>query len=297
MAITVKQLGPGFFAELRGVDISKDLPQSDIEAIHDALMEHGVLCLPGQEVTDDQQKAFCARFGPLEPNLRDPTENVAPLGNVDRDGNMRDPEGEQARFLRANQQWHSDSTYFASPAAISFLSGRIVAPKGGETQFGDFRAAYDALPEARKAFLDKMVCVHDIQNSRRRAGRELDETERLAWPPVHHAVIRRHEVTGRKALYLGSQAGCFLGMSVEDSRKLIDELIAYATQDRFVYTHRWTQYDMLIWDDRRVVHRGRPWDEKNHKRDIRRSTLAGSGPTAMYGQPIDEYARAHPEAA
>jgi len=289
MALSVKRLGRTFFAEVRGVDISRELADDTHRAIHAALLDHGVLYFPGQQVTDAQQEVFSRWYGTLEVTFEDPKLFTAHLSNVYADGSIREPGSRKSTFLRANQLWHSDSTMFQAPARISFLSAHAVAPVGGETQWADMQAAWEALPERRRQELDGLVVEHDFQKSRRVAQYEFDEAERRRWPPLLHPLVRVHEETGRKALYVGSQATRVIGWPLERGRALIGELLEFATQDRFVHTHRWSVHDFMIWDNRRVNHRGRPWDEEKFPRDLRRTTVKGEIPTMHDGAPVNEY--------
>lgn len=289
MPISVKRLGQTFFAEVRGVDISQALDDADYRAINDALLEHAVLYFPGQPVTDAQQEVFSRWYGSLEVTFEDAKLFTAHLSNLYNDGRIREADSRKSTFLRANQLWHSDSTMFQAPARISFLSAHSVAPVGGETQWADMRSAWEALPERRKQELDGLILEHDFQQSRRATGHEFDEEDRKRWPPLLHPLVRIHEETGRKGLYVGSQATRVVGWPLEKGQALIKELLEFATQDRFVYTHGWSLHDFMIWDNRRVNHRGRPWDEKQYPRDLRRTTVKGEIPTMVDGVPVNEH--------
>jgi len=289
MTLSVKRLGQTFFAEVKGVKISQVLDDEIHRAIHDALLEHGVLYFPEQEVTDAQQEGFSRWYGTLEVTFEDPKLYTAHLSNVYNDGSIRELDSRKSTFLRANQLWHSDSTMFQAPARISFLSAHAVAPEGGETQWADMRAAWEALPESRQKELEGLIIEHDFQQSRRVTGHEFDEEDRTRWPPLFHPLVRVHEETGCKTVYLGSQATRVLGWPLEAGRSLIKELLDFATQDRFIYTHRWSVHDFMMWDNRRVNHRGRPWDEEKYPRDLRRTTVKGEIPTMQDGVPVNEY--------
>ena len=289
MTLSVKRLGQTFFAEVRGIDIKQQLDEADYHDINDALLEHGVLYFPEQPVTDAQQEMFSRWYGPLEVTFEDAKLFTAHLSNIYNDGRIREADSRKSTFLRANQLWHSDSTMFQAPARISFLSAHAVAPVGGETQWADLRAAWEALPEARRKELDGLVIEHDFQQSRRATGHEFDEEERSRWPPLLHPLVRVHEETGRKALYVGSQATRVVGWPLEEGKALIRELLEFATQERFIHTHKWSVHDFMMWDNRRVNHRGRPWDEEKYPRDLRRTTVKGEIPTMRDGMPVNEY--------
>ena len=297
MALQIKQLAQTFCGEVRGVDLAAISDESEYKAIHAALLEYGVLVFPEQPLTDAEQERFSKWYGPLEVTFEDDKFYVAHLSNVDADGGVRDPNSRKSTFLRANQQWHSDSTVFQAPARISFLSAHAVTPEGGETQWCDMRAAWEALPESRQAELRYLILEHDFQNSRIKAGHKFDEEQRKRWPPIMHPLVRYHEKTGRPALYVGSQATHVVGWPVKKGQELIDELIAFATQEQFVYTHTWHVNDFIIWDNQRVNHRGKPWDETKYLRDLRRTTVKGEIPTMIDDSPVNEYEVARQAAA
>lgn len=289
MALTVKKLGRTFFAEVTGVDLANIAGNDVYHEILGALLEYGVLLFPEQPLTDQQQEDFSKWYGPLEVTFEDDKFFVAHLSNVETDGGIRDPGSRKSTFLRANQQWHSDSTVFQAPARYSFLSAHEVTPVGGETEWADMQSAWEALPEERQRQLEALILEHDFQNSRIKAGHKFDEEQRKRWPPLKHPLVRHHERTGRRALYVGSQATHVVGWPVDKGEKLIHELIEFATQDRFIYTHKWSVNDLVIWDNQRVNHRGRPWDETKYMRDLRRTTVKGIIPTMMDDRPVNEY--------
>jgi len=289
--MNVERLGTTFFAKVTGVDLTGALDDDAYDAINRALLDHAVLWLPEQPISDEQQDAFSAHYGPLEEAFYNPEDTIARLSNVNPDGTLRDPDSRQATFLRANQLWHSDSTLFQTPARISFLSARAVPPEGGETEWADLEAAWNDLPDARKRKLDGLILEHDFQNSRRKMGHTLSDTDRERWPPLPHPLVRVHEETGRKALYVGSQATHVVGWPLDEGEALVEELYDHVSQDKYVHTHRWTVGDLVIWDNRRVNHRGRPWDEAKFARALHRTTVRGRGPTMENGQAVNEYER------
>jgi alpha-ketoglutarate-dependent 2,4-dichlorophenoxyacetate dioxygenase len=297
MTIEITRKGPTLFAEVQGVDLKQSLDDESFAILHQALLEHAVLHFPDQHLDDAQQEAFSRRFGPLEVTFEDDKAYTARLGNIDYDGSRRRPEDRISSFLRANQQWHSDSTFFQSPARISFLTAHVVPAEGGETQWADMHAAWHALPEQRQQELDGLIVEHDFQKSRIKAGHEFDEEQRRRWPPVLHPLVRIHEETGEKALYVGSQAMRVIGWTEDDSEALFQELLQHATRDQFVHTHQWRVGDLVMWDNRRVNHRGRSWDEEQYVRDIRRTTVKGAIPTVINGEPVNEFEYARSSAA
>lgn len=297
MTIEITRKGPTLFAEVHGVDLKQSPDDESFAILHQALLEHAVLYFPDQHLDDAQQEAFSRRFGPLEVTFEDDKAYTARLGNIDYDGSRRRPEDRISSFLRANQQWHSDSTFFQSPARVSFLNAHVVPPVGGETEWADMRAAWRALPEQRQQELDGLIVEHDFQKSRIRAGHKFDEEQRRRWPPVLHPLVRVHEDTGEKALYVGSQAMRVIGWSEEESEALFQELLELAARDQFVHTHHWRAGDLVMWDNRRVNHRGRPWDEEKYVRDVRRTTVKGEIPTVLDGVPVNEFDYARSNAA
>ena len=268
-----------FGVEVRGIGLI-DAASSDsvYRAARDAFEEHSVLLFREQDVTDDVQAAFSRAFGPLE-RVKIGSVGVGTfysrLHNIAADGNLVPPTHQQALTARANQLWHTDSSFKRLPARASLLYARSIPPIGGHTEFADERAAYDALPEETKRRLDSLVAEHSIFNSRARLGfTNFSDEERQGMPPVPQVVVRTIPESGRKSLYLASHAGRILGMSEDDGRALIDGLVTHATQRQFVYTHRWRVHDLVIWDNRCTMHRGTDFDDLRWKRDMQRATVS-----------------------
>jgi alpha-ketoglutarate-dependent 2,4-dichlorophenoxyacetate dioxygenase len=182
-------------------------------------------------------------------------------------------------FNLGNQLWHSDSSFRAIPAKYSLLSGRIVVDKGGNTEFADMRAAYDALDDETKDEIEDLVCEHSLMYSRGLLGfSELTAEERAMFAPVRQRLVRTHPVSGRKSLYLASHAGTIVDWPVPEARAFLRDLTEHATQPQFVHVHKWRQYDLVMWDNRQMMHRVRRFDE-TLVRDMRRTTVAGDAPT------------------
>lgn len=279
MPITVRPLTPVFGAEITGVNLREPLDDADFAAIRDTFHERAVVAFPDQHLDDDQQTRFSERFGALERSIAD-TISVNPvvyhLANVDDDGKFLEPDDPRRSILEGNKTWHTDSSFKVVPAMASILSAREVPPEGGETEYADMRAAYDALDDDRKRDLEGAIGLHSFEYSQGQLGTEAltgDELEAL--PPVEHPVLRVHPATGRKALYIGRHASHIVGRPIEESRALLGEMLEFATQDRFTYRHPWRVGDLVMWDNRSVLHRGRPWDESRHRRVMHRTTLAG----------------------
>ena len=283
MDIRVRPLHPHLGAAVTGVDLARPLPPEVFAAIEAAFNRHAVLVFPGQPLSDDQQIEFSRLFGPLETSpeyagskkSRLNRPEIADISNLDPEGRVMSAEDKRLLFNRGNQLWHTDSSFKYVPARCSLLSAREIPPTGGETEFADMRAAYDALPEETKRRIDGLVVEHSIFRSRSLIGfSEFNEEIRRALPPVPQLLVRRHPGSGRKTLYLASHASHIVGWPVEEGRKLIEELTAFATEPRFVYQHRWTVGDLVLWDDRCTMHRGRPYDDTRHRRDMHRTTVS-----------------------
>ncbi|HEY0526446.1 MAG TPA: TauD/TfdA family dioxygenase [Stellaceae bacterium] len=280
MALRVTPLHPHIGAEIVGVDLTRPMPADVFAEIEAAFNRHAVLVFPDQPLTDERQIAFSRHFGPLEvtPNYAGDKlrirADVADISNLDHEGRVLSADDRRRVFNLGNQLWHTDSSFKRVPAKCSLLSAREIPPTGGETEFADMRAAYDALSEERKRQLDGLVAEHSIYYSRSRIGfGNFNDDISRQLPPVPQLLVRRHPGSGRKNLYLASHASHVIGWPVEQGRALIDELIAFATQPRFVYSHRWRVGDLVMWDNRCTMHRGRPYDE-TCRRVMHRTTVS-----------------------
>ena len=286
MALQTRPLQSCFGVELVGVDVRKvdDAMFAEIVA---AFEEHSVLLFRGQQIGDEEQIAFTRRFGPLETTIRtiNSVAKVAPeisyLANVDAEDQLI-PKGDKRNLFNAgNQMWHSDSSFKRVPAHASLLAAREVPPEGGETEFASMRVGYERLPEATKQFLEGKVAIHSFVYSRGLVSDGLMPPDHAAQvPPVPQALVRANPRNGRKAFFVGSHACEIVGMPTDEARALLRRLLDLATEPDMVYTHRWRPGDMVMWDNRCVLHRGRPWDETAYRRVMHRTTVAGEGPTA-----------------
>jgi alpha-ketoglutarate-dependent 2,4-dichlorophenoxyacetate dioxygenase len=281
MAIQAKPLHPCLAAEISGVDLTRPVSADDFAEIEAALNRHAVLVFRDQPLGDEQQIEFSRHFGPLETvpiyagYKRRIRAEFADISNLDDQGELLAADSDRRMFNMGNQLWHTDSSFKYVPARCSLLSAREIPPEGGETEFADLRAAYDALPEETKRRLDGLVAEHSIFHSRRQTGfANFNEEIRSAMPPVPQLVVRRHPGSGRMTLYLAAHASHVIGWPVEEGRRLIEELIAFATEPRFVYRHHWRVGDLVIWDDRCTMHRGRPYDDTRHRRVLHRTTVS-----------------------
>jgi len=288
MSVSIRQIHPVFVGEVSGVDVARPLSPDDVAALEAGMDRYAVLVFHEQKLTDEQQMAFSVNFGKLETsgggNITKPEERrlqvgMADVSNLDRAGQPLGRDSRQRAFNLGNMLWHSDSSYRAIPAKYSLLSARVVNPVGGNTEFADMRAAYDALDAMTRALVDHLVCEHSLMYSRGSLGFvDYTEEERAMFRPVRQSLVRTHPVSGRRSLYLSAHAGQIIGMPTAEARVLLRDLNEHATQPAFVYVHRWRPWDLVMWDNRQVMHRVRRYDEAQ-PRDMRRTTIAGDTPT------------------
>lgn len=284
----IRQIHPVFVGEVSGIDITRPLSPAEVAEIDAGMNAHAVLVFHDQKLTDEQQMTFTVNFGVLEDarggNITKPEEKRLQVGmndvsNLGKDGRPLERDSRLRMFNLGNMLWHSDSSFRAIPAKFSLLSARVVNPIGGNTEYADMRAAYDALDAATKALIEDLVCEHSLMYSRGSLGMlDYSDEERAMFRPVRQRLVRTHPATGRKSLYLSSHAGAIVGMPMADARILLRDLTEHATQPAFVYVHRWRPWDFVMWDNRRTMHRVRRYED-NQPRDMRRTTLAGDAPT------------------
>jgi alpha-ketoglutarate-dependent 2,4-dichlorophenoxyacetate dioxygenase len=275
-------LRPDFAARVTGIDLREPARPEDIAAIEAAIARFGVLVFHDQEISDDQQLAFSRHFGPLEQasgDLTPPEKRRIPMtlndiSNLDREGRVLARDDKRRLFSLGNMLWHSDSSFKEAPARYSLLSARIIPGEGGNTEFADMRAAYDALDERTKREIEDLVTEHSQLYSRGALGfTDFTEEERAQCTPVKQRLVRRHPVSGRKSLFLSAHIGAIDGMPIPEARMLIRDLTEHATQRQFVYAHVWRQHDLVMWDNRCTMHRARRYDA-TQVRDMRRTTVS-----------------------
>jgi alpha-ketoglutarate-dependent 2,4-dichlorophenoxyacetate dioxygenase len=279
MSFTVHQLHPLFVGEVDGIDLSTDLDDTSIAAIREAIDRYAVLVFHGQSLDDDALLAFGRRFGTMAAPRnhrvvrRLAHGEIADISNLDERGSVRDRSDHRRLDALANQLWHSDASFRPISGELSMLYAHVVPPKGGETEFADLRAAYDELDDDMKATVEGLICEHSIFQSRGLLGHtDYTDAERAALPTVRHPLVRTHPGSKRKTLYMGSHAQAIVGWPVPDARLLLRDLMDHATERRFVHSHTWEVGDLVIWDNRCTLHRGRRYDDANYKRDLRRVT-------------------------
>jgi alpha-ketoglutarate-dependent 2,4-dichlorophenoxyacetate dioxygenase len=276
--LTITPKGPALAATVTGIDLRAGVSPAEAEALREAIARHSVLHLPAQSVDDAAQVAFSELFGPLEVTRAGADgegSKLIVLTNIGPDGTIAAPTARQVLNNRANQSWHHDSSFKPVPARLSILSAREIPSAGGNTEFASMRAAFAALAPAEQTRLPPLQAVHDFTWSRRRVDPALvTEAESAANPPVRQPVVRAENPNG-PALYLGAHARTIEGWEDAESRALIDRLVAFATQPPFVYSHRWAPGDVLVWDNRAVMHRATPFAASGERRRMVRTTVAG----------------------
>ena len=267
------RLSPAGGAEITGINLAQSLSAEMRAVIHAALLEYQFLVFPGQMLTREQQYAFTATFGEVErhgghrgENKRQDRAHIT--ANLDAEGNPSD------RFAKgANYRWHTDKPYYAAPPALTTLCAAELPPEGGDTEFANTALAYEALSGDMKRRIAGLRVVFQWEHGRR-PGYYANEL-----PPVDHPLVRTHPETGRPALYLGNHAMRIAGLSEDESTALLDQLLEHATQPRFTYAHRWRLGDLVVWDNRCLLHRAVANYEMNHyRRVMHRNVVKGTMP-------------------
>ena len=285
MSLTIEpidQTDRAFFAGVvSGCDTARPLSRDDIAALHAGMDRFGLLVFHDQQIDDDQQIAFSRSLGPLEqatgdiaaPDDRRLSMDLNDISNLDKHNRVLARDDRRRLFALGNRLWHSDSSFKEVPAKYSILSARQIPPTGGNTEFADMRAAYDALDHATKYEIHDLICLHSQLFSRSVLGfTDFTDAEREKWAPVRQRLVRRHPSTGRLSLYLSSHAGVIEGWPVPEARALLRDLTEHATQRQFVYAHVWRPRDIVMWDNRVTMHRARRYNG-TEVRDMRRTTL------------------------
>jgi alpha-ketoglutarate-dependent 2,4-dichlorophenoxyacetate dioxygenase len=274
-AFTIEPLSPALGASVSGIDLRRPLDAETKDAVYDAFIQYHVLCFRDQCLNEDEQIAFTEQFGTLERHMPGNRGTTNPfvhiVSNLGPDGK---PSGKVA-----STAWHSDKSFRAAPSLATILHARIMPPDGGDTCFANMIAAYEALPPDERDLLDALRVVHSWELSQARMGHKATPEEIAEAPPLTHPLVRTIPETGKKALFMGQHAAYFEGWPMEDSRARIDRLTAHAVQDRFVYRHKWRSGDILMWDNRCLLHRADPnFDAAHFPRVLHRTCLRGGAP-------------------
>ena len=278
--VQVRQLHPQFVGEVSGVDLRlASFRAETVRELNDAINRYAVLVFHDQKLDDDALLGLGQLFGDVEPPRnhrvvpRLKHAALADISNLDASNKLRARDDHRRLDALGNQLWHSDASFREVPGALSMLFAHVVPPTGGETEFADLRAAYDALaaePKARIESLDRRAL--DLPFARSARPYRLHDAERAALPNVRHKLARTHPGSKRKTLYMGSHASHIMGWPMPDGRLLLRDLMEHATQREFVHRHHWRVGDLVVWDNRCTLHRGRPYDDAKHPRDLRRVT-------------------------
>ena len=289
MIIKTREQFPDFVGFISDIDLKTSLSDLLIKEIDDAINKYAVLVFKDQNINNEDQVRFTEYFGKIEASgktsnitkasdRRLPTE-LADVSNLDKDNNPFTINDPRRIFNLGNRLWHTDSSFKSVPAKYSLLSGRNISKEGGNTEFGDMRAAYDNLDVKDKNKIEEMICEHSLIYSRQRLGfdmvKELSSEQIKNFDPVEQPLVRQNKLTNRKTIFLSSHIGKIKNWIRPDSMCFIDDLIEYATKDEFIYVHKWVQNDLIIWDNRQTMHRARAYDDLTEHRDMRRTTVLG----------------------
>lgn len=279
--LTPSPLHPLFAVEVQGIDLRQPTDADRATEIEAALDAFAVLVFRDQVLDESRQMAFTRALGPVDMGLlkvlqrrsRFKEAGMIDISNVDLESQILERDDPRLITMLANQLWHSDSSFKQPSAKYSLLLACILPEQGGETEFADMRAAYDALPDDVRGEIEGLVAEHSAFHSRIQLGDQQYTPEDLAkYPTVEWPVVRTHPGSRRKTLFIGAHATHVVGWPVPEGRLLLAELLEHATQRRFVYRHTWRPGDLVIWDNRAVLHRGRRYD-LSLRRELRRSTV------------------------
>lgn len=283
MSLTIEELGNPWAARLHGVDIRRPVDGVQLAEIKRALARYAVAVISHDTPpTDEQHIAFSGLLGPMERGKetkfagvgeRVKHPEIVDQSNLNEVGEIYGDDDRRLAYKRANRLWHTDMSFFDIRATYSLLNAHRIPPAGADTEFIDMREVWDALPEARKAGLEELVVEHSYWHSRVLGGGPPPSAEELAaHPPAKHKMVHMHQPSGRKTLYLASHAMGIVGWPEGEAKKLIGELMAFATQPQFVFAHQWKTGDVLIWDNMCTLHRATAFEDTKYPRDVRRTT-------------------------
>ena len=289
MIIETRKEFPDFVAFVSDVDLKNELETDQVKELDTAINKFSVLVFKNQNINDEQQVRFTKYFGEIEAsgnksNItkakdRRLSTDLADVSNLDKNNKPFTQNDPRRIFNLGNRLWHTDSSFKEIPAKYSLLSARNISKEGGNTEFADMRSAYENLDMNTKQKVDDMICEHSLIYSRQRLGfdmvKELSSEEIKNFTPVEQPLVRQNKITNRKTIFLSCHIGKIRNWIRPDSMCFIDDLIEYATQPRFKYIHKWSQNDLIIWDNRQTMHRARPFDDLKERRDMRRTTVLG----------------------
>ena len=289
MIIETRKEFPDFVAFVSDVELKNELETDQVKELDTAINKFSVLVFKNQNINDEQQVRFTKYFGEIEAsgnksNItkakdRRLSTDLADVSNLDKNNKPFTQNDPRRIFNLGNRLWHTDSSFKEIPAKYSLLSARNISKEGGNTEFADMRSAYDNLDMNTKQKVDDMICEHSLIYSRQRLGfdmvKELSSEEIKNFTPVEQPLVRQNKITNRKTIFLSCHIGKIRNWIRPDSMCFIDDLIEYATQPKFKYIHKWSQNDLIIWDNRQTMHRARAFDDLKERRDMRRTTVLG----------------------
>ncbi len=284
-SVRFSRLHNHFGLRVEGIDICSPIDDVCVSTLRWAFESHSLLVFPDQSLEVDQLTVFAEHFGPIDVVKVGSVgvgTNVSWVGNVENDGTLT-PEHSRLWFVtRANQLWHSDGSYKARPPMASLMHAEVVPPSGGETEFVSMRAVWNQLPNSRRSNVLQRVAIHSYATSRDKIHPDLmTAEERDVLPPVCHPMVIVNPATEVPALFIGSHVSRVQNMSSDESDVLLAELVSFATAERFVYRHVWNRHDLVLWDNRSVIHRGRPWDMSRFPRRLAHVSILESEPPAF----------------
>ena len=280
----IKNLGTTLGVEIIGFNLKKNIDKNIIGQVSDLLSQFSVVVIRDQNITNEQHINFSEYFGDLEvtkAGTNGAGSKLIILQNFDEDGNIVPPTDRQRLNNLANQEWHSDSSFKKIPSKLSILSAKMIPAKGGNTEFLSMRAVYNALPKKLKSNIEDKVCWHDYSYGRSKIDANLvTADEKKALPPVKQKLVLNNKKYG-KSLYIGAHCSKIDGMNDDESQNLLDEIYEYIDNESHVYSHIWKPYDLIIWDNRAVLHRATPIKGRVEKRLMVRTTIAGEESTLI----------------
>ena len=280
----IKNLGTTLGVEIIGFNLKKNIDKNIIGQVSDLLSQFSVVVIRDQNITNEQHINFSEYFGDLEvtkAGTNGAGSKLIILQNFDEDGNIVPPTDRQRLNNLANQEWHSDSSFKKIPSKLSILSAKMIPAKGGNTEFLSMRSVYNALPKKLKSNIEDKVCWHDYSYGRSKIDANLVTAyEKKALPPVKQKLVLNNKKYG-KSLYIGAHCSKIDGMNDDESQNLLDEIYEYIDNESHVYSHIWKPYDLIMWDNRAVLHRATPIKGKVEKRLMVRTTIAGEASTLI----------------
>jgi len=282
MTFVLEEIQKPIAARITGVDLREPLSAADADAIDEAIAQYPVLVFPEQHIDDDQLLAFSENFGPVQVSVQYTTRKdqhrlqprISDISNIGKDDETFKAGDSRRMNTFVSRRWHSDQSYQPIPARYSFLLNYSVPAKGGESQFADMRLVYDSLPDDLRSTIEDLSAEFDILHTRAMCGfTDFPEEERALLKPSVHRLVKTHPLSGRKTLYLSVHATHVVGWPVPEGRDLLRELMEFATQPQFVYTHRWAVHDLVMWDNRTLIHRGLRYSPPTDRREMHRATV------------------------